>query len=868
MRFDPFSFLIGFSSAAGLSLVVWRARARIARMQETAGSQIEGTRQFVGRSAAARYQRDLLRHLQARHVAGRLVNLSDILVEPRLIPAVSAVNSPDDEAEGTGVYDVVPLVHDLPQGYANFNIETISLADLGAGDRHVAILGQPGMGTSTALAALALMALGEVSFAPDEDETERALLEQEQHLSADERRQRAEERAQIQARALEQLHNVRAEQGQAEGAPSAEVQPVIDLRDLMPVLAHLADFEFDPAVYGKGEALDPAEPLVRAVQRHVTAVTGQVIGSVVYPLLEQGRALVLIDGFDELSPSARELLMPWLREFMAQYGHNMIVAAGTVDGFDPLASLGFTPAYLRAWHDDHYAELVQRWSAAWTLGTDGKRKAGPPDEQVLRRISVGNRGLSVLDVTLKIWTGLANDTRVAGRAGWYDAWIARHLSQDDLRDRLPDLAVRFVEAGRPVSRAELAQALSAARAEEGKKAPDSTAFVAALEEDGLLVARAGDTVSLPHVQFANFLAGEWLAEAGSEKAAEMALDSAWDGAFAFAAARLNLLPAIYRRLSVSPDLLYTNLFGLARWLPDAPPDVPWRGDVFKRLAAALMAPDQYPAVRDRALAALIASRDPNVAYVLRQALRATNLDVRRLACIGLGALGDPETVKDLAPLLDDDHREIRLAAAVALGAIGSERALEVMVHGLLEGSEDLRRAIAEALAAIPREGHAILRDGIAADDMMIRRAAVYGLSRVGAGWAVAALYRAMLEDEQWYVRAAAEEAFARALSPERSGPRSLPEADAQTWLIQWAAERGEGVPAGPNARQVLIRVLQEGQPVYKALAARSLGYLGHVPALKPLYAALRDRDPDVRSAAYAALADLQLRLGEPLPGLT
>jgi len=375
-------------------------------------------------------------------------------------------------------------------------------------------------------------------------------------------------------------------------------------------------------------------------------------------------------------------------------------------------------------------------------------------------------------------------------------------------------------------------------------------------------------VSLPHVQFANFLAGEWLAEVGSEKAAEMALDSAWEGAFAFAAARLNLLPAIYRRLSVSPDLLYTNLFGLARWLPDAPPDVPWRGDVFKRLAAALMAPDQYPAVRDRALAALIASRDPSVAYVLRQALRATNLDVRRLACIGLGALGDPETVKDLAPLLDDDHREIRLAAAVALGAIGSERALEVMVHGLLEGSEDLRRAIAEALAAIPREGHAILRDGIAADDMMIRRAAVYGLSRVGAGWAVAALYRAMLEDEQWYVRAAAEEAFARALSPERSGPRSLPEADAQTWLIQWAAERGEGVPAGPNARQVLIRVLQEGQPVYKALAARSLGYLGHVPALKPLYAALRDRDPDVRSAAYAALADLQLRLGEPLPGLT
>ena len=58
-------------------------------------------------SAAARYQRDLLRYVQARHVAGRLVNLADILVEPRLIPAVSAVNPPDDETEERGVYDVV-----------------------------------------------------------------------------------------------------------------------------------------------------------------------------------------------------------------------------------------------------------------------------------------------------------------------------------------------------------------------------------------------------------------------------------------------------------------------------------------------------------------------------------------------------------------------------------------------------------------------------------------------------------------------------------------------------------------------------------------------------------------------------------------
>ncbi|HML21043.1 MAG TPA: HEAT repeat domain-containing protein, partial [Aggregatilinea sp.] len=242
-------------------------------------------------------------------------------------------------------------------------------------------------------------------------------------------------------------------------------------------------------------------------------------------------------------------------------------------------------------------------------------------------------------------------------------------------------------------------------------------------------------------------------------------------------------------------------------------------------------------------------------------------EIRQLACIGLGALGNPEAVKDLAPMLTDSERNVQLAAGLALGAIGTEAALEVMVQGLLDGTEELRRAVAEALAAIPDVGYAILRDGIQAEDIMIRRATVYGLSRVKAPWALTALYRAMLEDEQWYVRAAAEEAFMEAQSPAREGPHAHPEADSLTWLIQWAAERGEGVPAGSNARQVLVRVLQEGQPVYKVMAASTLGLLGHFQALKPLYAALRDRHPEVRSAAYQALAMIQFRTGEPLPGL-
>ncbi|MCC6799985.1 MAG: HEAT repeat domain-containing protein, partial [Anaerolineae bacterium] len=355
---------------------------------------------------------------------------------------------------------------------------------------------------------------------------------------------------------------------------------------------------------------------------------------------------------------------------------------------------------------------------------------------------------------------------------------------------------------------------------------------------------------------------------GAEAAAAYALEPAWFDALGFAAAQLNMVPVVYRYLSGPPDLIFSHLFNVVRWMPDAPIDAPWRGDLFKRLAAALVTPEQYPALRERALAALIASRDRNVLFILRQALRSADPQIRQLACVGLGALGDPEALRDLAPMLDDAQRNVQLAAGLALGAIGTERALEIMVQGLLEGSDELRRAVAEALAAIPDGGHAILRDGILADDIMIRRATVYGLSRVHAAWALVALYRAMMEDEQWYVRTAAEEAFMAARAPEQDGPRAYPEADALPWLIRWAAERGDGVPHGPNARQVLIRALQEGASLERAMAAVTLGQMGYLQALKPLYAALRDRNAEVRAAAFSALAEIQLRTGLPLPTVT
>lgn len=871
MRFDPLSYSLGLATGAGLSLAVWRYRARLATLRESAEEQVEGTRRFIGRTAEARYANDLRRYAQRRHIASALCDLTDVLLEPRLLiaPQPHVVLPGTEDAPDRDVFDVVPRWHDMPASYTPYNIETLSLEDLGYGDRQIAILGASGMGKSTALSTLALIALGDAQFETMEEVSQQAIAEEEKGLTKEERLLRAKERQQIQARALDKLHEVqeRRRQQLAHLERSEDVPP-LDIRTLMPVLVHLNDVDFDIPGYTKSATPDPAELLVRAAQRRMSVVTQQVVGSVIYPALERGQALVLLDGYDELAPAARDAYFYWLQQFVAMYGHNMMVITGPPVGYEQLLTLGFTPTFLRAWREEDYVQLADHWTAVWAAQSRGRRKTSLPDDQVLRRVKIDNRGRNILDVTLKIWTGLADDAQQTGRSGWYDAWINRQLSNADYRALLPSVGVQLVEAERPVRRAELERALAEAmpQSEDGK-APKVEGILDALVKDGLLLSHPGDMFSFPHPSIASYAASESIVQAGTEQATELALEPHWQDALAFAAAHINMTAAVYRKLGVPPDLMYSNLFGLVPWLLDAPADAPWRGDVFKRLAAALMAPEQFPAVRERAMAALIASRDKNVLFILRQALRSVSADVRRLACIGLGALGDAEATKDVAPMLSDDDHDVQLAAGLALGAIGTDRALEIMVHGLVDGTDELRQAVAVTLAAIPGEGHAVLRDGVQSEDIMIRRATVYGLSRVKAPWALTSLYRAMTEDEQWYVRTAAEEAFMAAQSPERRGPRAHPEADSLVWLVQWAAERGEGVPAGPNARQVLVRVLQEGHPVQKHIAAITLARLAHVSALKPLYNTLRDRDPGVRSTAYNALAELQMCLGQPLPSL-
>ncbi|MBE2182562.1 MAG: HEAT repeat domain-containing protein, partial [Anaerolineae bacterium] len=145
-------------------------------------------------------------------------------------------------------------------------------------------------------------------------------------------------------------------------------------------------------------------------------------------------------------------------------------------------------------------------------------------------------------------------------------------------------------------------------------------------------------------------------------------------------------------------------------------------------------------------------------------------------------------------------------------------------------------------------------------------AAVFGLRRLKTTWSLIAIYRAFLEDEQWYVRSAAQQAFMELqYGREFSLTQAYPPADQIQWLADWTAEQGEKLPGGDGATSMLVRALQDGDAEVRALAALNLGQLGSTGTLKSLYAALRDRSEDVRISAFRGIGHLAEYTGEPLP---
>ncbi|MDZ4765742.1 MAG: HEAT repeat domain-containing protein [Chloroflexota bacterium] len=901
MEFDFQNFGLGLVTGWVTAYAVYRARGLFQATAETVSQTATTVGNAAVRSADSRYVNDLVAKCETSHLAGAQVKLSDIIIEPRFIPAPEFAR-PVASDEYHDVFEVVPRVPDHPALMRHYNIDTLAISELANGDHALALLGEPGSGRTTALLAIALHSLGKLRFIPPVDRVQQRLDSEDAKLGEKERVVRVKERIMMEQRAKEQLA---LERGVKYDEKEDEAKAKLPLFNrLMPIYVHFADIRLGNEYGGQ---IDPAEPIVRAVQHTVKRVTASTIPRHVYRRLSEGQVLLLLDGFDDLPMSERPAALAWLDAFMKEYKGNFVVAAGPVTGFGGLTKIGFTPIYLRPWHQADTDSYITRFSGMWTAIGRRRRGVKPPEKEVIDRSRIGTRALNPFDLSLKLWTAYADDSEMPGFEGWMRAYLKRNLpdvkSPDaainsmalmsalqleegfitgsrlqalkigedaDIAPPVPGTEGAAVATDTPTSAAEPGKKGRGRRAQTEDDSETKTAqgrLLGALRNGGLLTRYRGDRYQF-HPQLASFLAS--LTLKSPEAVAAKLDDPAWRDAVAYANLRVPMDAIVNARLETSGDLLQESLIEMGKWVAYAPSDALWRGELMKAYGTMLSAPNQFPVLRERALAALVDSRDgKNALFVLRRAVRNTDSEIRRLACIGMGALGDPEGLKDLRALVRDQVENVAVAATLAVGAVGANEAVDILENMFFEGTERQRQAVAETFAMMPERGYPILNDAMENSEMIMRRSAAMGLRRLRTTWSLIYIYRAYLEDDQWYVRSAAQQAFEEVqFGRAVVATQAYPKADSIDWLRQWVTSKGEKLPSGDLAAQMLVRALSEGDPPIRALAAMNIAQLGMTTALKNLYTALRDRQDDVRITAHRALALMQMQVGRSLPTVT
>lgn len=809
MKIDSTSFWLGFGAAWGILFVLWLFRRQIAAARERIRDGWAWLRMKLTSGTERNWRADIIRYAQGAHLAGALFPLENILIEPRFFrprPHFDpTVPPPDDDLNS-----IIPALAEWPELAGIYAAPTIGLQQALAGDGPVLIIGGLGQGKTVALAQIANLA----------------------------------------ARGDESLfaHN-----------PT-------------PLFVHAADIDLSslqPAEPKPARAADLLAPLLTAAGQRASLITSANLVRHLRLRLKRTHCLVLIDGFDELPHDRIRAVADWLKDFHRQYPQHRIVAAAGLSGYGPLAALGFAPVIVAPPGPDAAVELASRWTEQWHLYRAKSKKKSDLDVDpaiVLGWLRSGGHGRSVADLTLRAWASLAGDTPGPRPVDWLAAFIRRlNLKAYELtalRLMALDALGRGDNAGLPRAEAREIMRPLVTKTDGGKTEYEPGVLLDQLVTRRVLVRVGRDRLGFTHGLLAAYFAAEAVDD---PRHAPIDRHTLWPTALDLFASRGDLSALAADLLSQPADALHTALFTVAGWLRDSHARAAWRSEVFKRLSKLLLDRQQPESLRMRAAAAFAASQDPSVARLFAQVLASQDPFARRLGALGLGALRDANAVPQLAQALGDPYLDVRWAAALALAVMGSDAAVETLRHALLEGDLSVKLAAAQALARNPEHGPLVLREALARPEHDTRRAAVIGIGDLRAPWTREVLDHTRVQDEEWIVRNAAAEQYDQLYGPPHTTPVPYAPPEDHGWLVHWAAQRGQGVPPGRGAIELLNQALGDEDETIRIAAAECLAGLGDPLAARELYSVLRTpNDPLIRDAAFRALTTISAMSGQRL----
>jgi hypothetical protein len=846
-RYDRASFWIGFLAATlfwwFLSrlrplLPIWRKQFRqyLVTVQQ---------RNFAGVDSMAR--RETLTRAQRLHMAAPLCALDDILIEPKLIapPVTQAPSGTSSDFLNRSIASqVIPYMPDWPELAAPFGVPTLTIAESLENGAQIAVIGQPGSGKSVALA----------------------------HLAS-------------------QIARKEFTTG--------------NLANAFPVLVHVLDLDTNLV-----DGIDPLAAVLKVISSQVGVVYQRQVPRYIQSVLqdEQRRLILILDGLDELPPEVLSAAAAYLAALITKYPRLQVITSASAEYMDGLLRAGFYPLGIAAWTPSQRTQFTQKFSQVWTdqIVPEAKRQAKyqEVDPTLINLwLSGDNYNPSPLEWTLRVWSAYTGDAAGDSMIPMLDTHMARFLPHASLMPALEELAHYMVQNNRislssaemekqlssvkiatPLTQVEMEQreVVNATLAEDSALAPSDTEqrkkgkkvslsqgqqIIDRLLDGGVLAIQPNNQIRFANPVFLGFLSGLGTTP---QEAADLVEKLDWVPnilTLHYAAACSDDTPWIQTLLENSHAPLHQSILLISRWLRDAPTNAHWRSPVFRKLVNLIQQEIVPLGTRARLFGAFLLSRDPSMVKLFKQLLLSPSPTNRRLALLGCGALGSPQVITDVLGLMVDSVSEVRNTACLTLAAIPGEAAYNAVVQVMLNGDEEIRQAAAEALALNSVEGHKALIEAIEYDDLLTRRAAVFGLLQIHDSWAGKLLEKAAVADAQWVVRNAAQQALDMLNTTSLAIPKPLPAPANAGWLIAFASKLGIGVSPDQPATELLQSVLKSGSPDEQMNALEYLRTTPDEGVARSIYELLYGSEAQIKDEALTAAWWMSLtgaRLPDPM----
>jgi serine/threonine-protein kinase len=245
---------------------------------------------------------------------------------------------------------------------------------------------------------------------------------------------------------------------------------------------------------------------------------------------------------------------------------------------------------------------------------------------------------------------------------------------------------------------------------------------------------------------------------------------------------------------------------------------------------------------------------PQVHHALEGQLQDESKLIRQAAITALGKMHSSPDVAVVCSLLCDPDLEVQNKATEVLIKVNHPDTVRHLVVALKDESEYARRAAVEVLNEIgTSESIKDLLEALGDDDWWVRARATDALAKIGGPRVVDAVL-ALIKDDNEEIRRAAIEIL-NATKDERAVGKLIEATRDDDWWVRERAADALAKIGDTSAVPALVKMLG-GEPKSVPSAVRALAELGdtqHVPRLAEL---LKREEPEIRSEAINALAQL------------